>query len=146
MKRTIIVFVTIIMVSIGCAPALTPQQQAMQAKVYNTPLTFDVAKDKSDDFWAKAQVWITNNAPMKMQTVTNNVLQTYTPTDINKLPVDNQYTYTVTREPKGDVDTFTINCVANSWLWKTDAEHNARVFAYYLFFGEQHGELMTPAR
>jgi len=79
---------------IGCAapqPELTDQDRAELRPV----VCQGEAQCKA--MWERAQLWIASNARMKLQLVTDVILQTYNDPE----PYSRTLTYTVTREPIG---------------------------------------------
>jgi hypothetical protein len=80
----------------GCAtPELTPYQ-IEQIKESHIPL---ICKDKQqcDYYWQRAQLWIAQNAPFKIQTMSDVMIQTYGPID-----TDQRMAYLVTKDTRQD--------------------------------------------
>ena len=90
----------------GCATKLSPYQIDMinDSKV---PL---ICKDKKqcDYYWQRAQLWIAQNAPFKIQTVSDVMIQTYGPID-----TDQRLAFLITKDVRPDGSAhigININC------------------------------------
>ncbi len=85
----------------GCATTsmlkLTPEEQTYLEKAKAFPLEFTIAKSEADEAWGRAQSFIGRFSSMKLQTVTDFVIQTYNPGsgDVN-------FGYYVTKTPMGE--------------------------------------------
>jgi hypothetical protein len=113
----------------GCATShLTPEQQSQLANAMACPLEFTVPKSQSADAWGRAQTFIGRFSSMKLQVVTDYVIQTYNP-DPNGLI---GYGYYVTRTPTGSGDEFTVKCITNNIFSGGEANRNAHIAAYYI--------------
>ena len=88
------------------------------------PLQFSVIKDKSEEPWARAKLFIKRFSPMKLQTDTDNALETYDP--VNKM----DFGYSVAKIAMGHDVRFVIRCTGPSQSEK--AERNAHLLAYYM--------------
>jgi len=113
------------------APKMTPQEEAYINDVLNTPLTFTVAKDDSEETWGRIQSFVGKYSSMKLQTATDFVLQTYNPT--GSVP---RYGYTATKTPMGDEVEFQVDCTYCNMFTRKEAIQNAHILAYYALTGE----------
>ena len=88
----------------GCAipnQTLTPDEENQLA-----PIACEGAK-QCGDMWQRAQLWIAQRAAMKLQLVTDVVLQTHTDPEQH----GTRLSYTVTKEPVGG-DRYLMNSTA----------------------------------
>ena len=88
------------------------------------PLEFLVPKDSAADVWGRAQSFIGRFSDMKLQIVTDYVIQTYNPQGLT-------FGYSVTKAPSGgssqfNVQCFTGNMFASDSLVERDACLQAR--------------------
>ena len=92
MKR--IGLIGLIIVLTGCVSggALSPEQQAE----HDEPLVCK-GKEQCDLFWQRVTFYISNNSRYKVQTLNENLIQTFSPTGGNTY-----LGYKITREPLGD--------------------------------------------
>ena len=118
----------------GCVARrqLTPEDHAYSNRAMMPPLSFSVANDKVADLWGKAQVWITQYGSMKIQTVTDYIIQTYNAVG-GYIP---RYAYSITRTPMGESSQISINCSSNNMFAKSQVVQNAHVLSHYLQTGE----------
>ncbi|MGK5094849.1 hypothetical protein WDW89_22915 [Deltaproteobacteria bacterium TL4] len=94
--------------------------------------TFTVSKDEESAAWASAQGFIGRYATMKVQTSTDNTIETFNP--IGGMTAAN-YGYAVTKFPIGDEIEFQVRCEAsNVYL---PAESNAKILAYFIKTGKK---------
>lgn len=92
----IVNIVVVVAVSIGmsgCA-TMSPEIRAKLDSISNEP-TPTCSGELCQEMWSRAQIWIAQNARMKIQIATDSVLQTYNP---NNDPV---YAMTATKEALG---------------------------------------------
>lgn len=138
MNKILVVFVMIFaFVFVGCASRiaqmkLTTDQQVALDKAMAFPLDFEIDKTDGTDAWGRAQSFISKYSPMKLQTVTDYVLETYN-------SVDYAFSYNVTKAPLKDKYQITVQChvPSDSWQWhKDDANRNAHILAYYIATGQ----------
>jgi len=136
-KYAIEVTVAILVLALltGCATTsmlkLTPEEQMYLEKAKAFPLEFTIPKSQADEAWGRAQSFIGRFSSMKLQTVTDFVIQTYNPISPN---VD--FGYYVTKTPMGDKVQITVQCNVGNIFSGADANTNAHILAYYIKTGE----------
>lgn len=108
----------------------TPEEQAYMSAVMATPLTVLVAKDDTEDAWGRAQSWLGKYSSMKIQVVSDYVIETYNPTGSS---VD--FGYNVTKTPMGDACEIAVRCGSSNMFAGEAAETNAHILAYYIKTG-----------
>jgi hypothetical protein len=123
----------------GCATTsmlkLTPEEQTYLEKAKAFPLEFTIPKSEADEAWGRAQSFIGRFSSMKLQTVTDFVIQTYNPGS-----GDVDFGYYVTKTPMGDKVQITVQCNTGNMFAGADANTNAHILAYYI----KTGELVNP--
>ncbi|MFC1595651.1 hypothetical protein ACFL3X_01930 [Gemmatimonadota bacterium] len=110
---------------------LTTEETTYLAKVNAHPLEFTIPKSEDADAWGRAQSFIGRFSSMKLQTVTDYVIQTFNPSES-----DVSYGYYVTKTPLGDEIQYTIQCNCGNMFGGADANQNGRILAYYISSGE----------
>jgi hypothetical protein len=137
-------------VLIGCATqsaapqhrVLLPEEQTYLDKVMLTPLEFVIPKTEANDAWGRAQSFISKFSGMKLQTVTEFVIQTYTPTSSDGEAYYSGYCgYQVTKTPMGDNIQITVQSMAGRMFTKL-ANRNAHILAHYIKTGELNSNLI----
>lgn len=135
----------------GCVTgptASTPEQEAYLQEIMAEPIEFDLPKSQGDDAMGRAQVFIAKYSSMKIQTATNNVVDTYnvaSGTPFGPQP----YGYKVLRSNIGDTAHFTIECFngLEGVIYKSVhvlPARNARFLARYMKTGKlDHSELIA---
>ena len=83
-------------------------QLAERLKPGVNPGHFTIPKDRSQDAWARANVWIGKYASMKTQVATEYVIETFNATDPGK------FGYAISRAPDGDNHRFEIRCASDT--------------------------------
>lgn len=112
------------------APQSLEEQSYLQ-KVQSFPLRFTIPKSELPDAWGRAQSFISQYSDMKIQTVSNNVIETYNPRS-NSI----DYGYSITNAPMGDNAIITVKCY-NPYVGNSKkADMNAHALAYYMKTGE----------
>ena len=104
--------------------ALTPEEKTYLERVMAQPLTFMVKTEDSNRLWGVAQAFIGKHASMKIENVSDFIIETYN-------PINNRFGYRVVRTPKKDGDEFSIVCLYTIYNSK-QADQNAHIFAHYL--------------
>jgi hypothetical protein len=113
-------------------PPLTPTEQAEFDAVMATPLTIQMTTEDGALAWGRAQVWVQNNSVMKIQTVSDFIIETY---NLNCESTGGTK-YTAQRMPLTK-DTVQISVNALScWVGKEQTTVNAHVMAYYVKTGK----------
>lgn len=135
--RKVAIIVLTLFVLVGCTSItmknLTPEERNYFEIVEAFPLEFTMPKVEADDAWGRAQSFIGRFSSMKLQTVTDFVIQTYNPSDI-------KFGYYVTKTPMGDEIQITVQCITEGLFSGVDAKRNAHILAYYI----KTGELCNP--
>ncbi len=119
----------------GCAATtstmtLTPEEQTCLQKAKAFPLEFTIPKDQEAEAWGRAQSFLGRFSSMKLQTVTDFVIQTYNPPGSLR-----DFGYSVTKTPMGENVQFTVECFTGS-AYREDAVINAHISAWYIATGE----------
>lgn len=136
---------------IGCAtgPAATsPAEVAYLDGIMKEAVEFDIPKEQGDDAMGRAQVFIAKYGSMKIQTATNNVVDTYNVPQSNVL-MPQSYGYKVLRANIGDKAHITIECFNGLEDAIISSAHamparNARFLARYMHTGAiEHPELIA---
>ncbi len=113
MKSKIFLFSMIIVVLLnGCATTQGKKASAQMNEFKRSIPTCSGAADCQAK-WEAAQFWVVKNSPMKLQTATNVIIQTYnSPKNSRKLAA------TVTKEPLGNGKyRILINAWCDNWMW-----------------------------
>lgn len=127
-------------VCIGCASVrLTPEDNAFCDKAATCPLELIIPKNKAEEAWSRAQTWIARYSSMKIQTVTDFIIQTYNPPD-KLLPF--MYGYSITKTLIGNNVQISIECFCNNRFATKQMSHNAHLLAYYIKTGENRAHLI----
>jgi len=135
MKIKILALSFLIVFLFSCSPPanlfikLTPEEEVYLEKAMSQPLTFIVYIEESEQKWALAQSFIAKYSTMKIETITDYLLETYT-------PYGDRMGYKVIRTPTKEGDEFCIVCSYDNPFSKNNALQSAHIFAYYLVTGE----------
>jgi len=134
MKIKFMILSILIIFLYSCMPAnlfvkLTPEEKIYLEKAMAQPLTFIVDAKDSELKWALAQSFIAKYSPMKIETITEYLLETYS-------PYGTRFGYKVIRTPLEEGDEFDVRCLYDNPFSKNDAYQSAHIFAYYLATGE----------
>ena len=130
----------------GCATMMdmTPKAETAEETAYlkeamNTPLTFTVPKDKSDETWGRVNSFIAKYSSMKIQTASDYIVQTYNPTDTI------HFGYQANRAPRGDEVEFTVTCYSGGLFGgsKNIPDQNSHLLAYYALTGKAISRLIV---
>lgn len=127
-------FLLLIIIFIACTvPAkkgITPDEEDYLSKVNEFPTEFTIEENDIDNAWGRAQSWIGKYSSMKVQTVTDFIIQTYNPSSDN-------YGYYIVKTPVNNDFEINVSCSkANIFTPKKYAETNARILSYYIKTGE----------
>lgn len=136
-KLATLLMISYVFVIAACAmlPQPTPEEQAVLDQAIAFPLDFTVPNSDAEMAWGRAQSFIGRFSSMKLQTVTDYVIQTYNPSSSGVA-----YGYYVTKTPLGDSMQFVVQCNTGNLFAMRDAVNNAHVLAYYM----KTGELVNP--
>ena len=110
---------------------LTPEEQAFLNKANAFPLEFIVSNEDAEMAWGRAQSFIGRFSSMRLQTITDYVIQTYNPSSSGVA-----YAYYVTKTPLGDSTQFNVTCNTGNLFAMADAQSNAHILAYFMNTGE----------
>ena len=109
---------------------LSPQEKSYLERAMAQSLTFMVKPEDSNRLWGVAQAFIGKYASMKIENVSEYIIETYN-------PYESRYGYRVIRTPKKDGDEFTIECLGdNPTFMSKTIDQNAHIFAHYLLTEE----------
>ncbi len=108
---------------------LSPQEQGYLGRAMAQPLTFAVKSEDSARLWGVAQAFIGKHASMKIENVSDFIIETYNPRE-------NRFGYRVIRTPKKDGDEFSIEALYDNPFSSKQADQNAHIFAHYLLTEE----------
>jgi len=119
----------------GCASKistlkLSPEEQTYLGSALSFPLEFIISNNEADVAWGRTQSFIGKFSSMKLQMVTDYVIQTYNPRS-----GDTDFGYYVTKTPLGDKVQITVQCNTGNQFRLEDAKNNAHIFAYYIKTG-----------
>jgi hypothetical protein len=123
---------TLLLLSCGSIKsAKTPVEQEYLDAAMAHPTTFVIAKSVTADAWGRAQSWIGKYGSMKIQTVSDYVIETYNPTkDALK------YGYTITKTPSADSVEIDVKCQSGNMFDGASAIQNAHLLAYFINTGK----------
>jgi hypothetical protein len=114
------------------------EEQSYSQKVAAFPTRFIIPKSELPDAWGRAQSFISQYSDMKIQIATNNVIQTYNPSD-SSINIG----YSVSNAPMGDNAIVTVKCL-NTYIGNVKrADFNAHALAYYMKTGEVNPRFLT---
>lgn len=116
----------------------TPDERLYMEKVRAQPLEFEISEIEAKTAWGRAQSFIGQYSSMKLQIVTDYVIQTYNPTfDAYR----RNFGYYVTKTPIGNNVKISVQCLGEPP--KTEygepfptIELNAHILAHYIKTGE----------
>jgi hypothetical protein len=132
----IFLFILIISLLTGCSTtsmlSLSPDEQSYLNEAQACPLEFYVPKTDAEDAWGRAQSFIGQYSSMKLQTVTDYVIETYNPR-----MSDVAYGYSVTKTPMNDLVRISVRCFCGNFLEGDNTSTNAHILAYYIKTGNE---------
>ncbi len=102
------------------------------------PLVFKINIEDEKNAWGRAQSFIGRFSSMKLQIVTDYVLQTYNPTEASV-----RYGYTVTKSPVDNRIEISVECVSGNIFATKEASTNAHMLAYYIATGKLLSEYLS---
>jgi hypothetical protein len=90
-----------------------------------------VPKSKADDAWSRAVVWVNKNSDMKIQTSSDNLVDTYNPI------TPGNYGFTATRMTIGDTCTIELDCKYKpyQYTYGNDCFAYVRAGLYFILTG-----------
>ena len=98
--------------------------------VNNQSSKFLIEKYKSENCWGRTQSYIGLYSSMKLEIVTNYVIQTYNPAQYGL-----DFGYYVTRTPLDSADEFNVRCIYGNIFTESDATLNTKLLSYYIITG-----------
>ncbi len=132
-KAALAVLVTIT----GCAtvapkPVLTPGEQAELNVAMQTPNKLEMSTEEGQAAWARVQSWIQLNSVMKIQTVSDFIVETFN-LDCGRTAGTR---YTAQRVPLNkDIVQIQVNAYS-CWVGQEQTNINQHVFAYFVKTGK----------
>jgi hypothetical protein len=109
-------------------------------------LTFEVPKADAIDAWGRAQTFVAQHSTMKIQLLSDYVIETYNPvfdpqTDAGFGTMIMKYGYTITRNALGDKMRFSVECKGTPSGYgakqiAATADRNAHLAAHFIKTGE----------
>lgn len=134
------IFIIIVLVLLGCSTQslmyLSPSESSYMERANACPLIFIIDKTEEEAAWGRAQSWLVKHSSMKIQTVTNFIIQTYTPAGRG---VD--YGYNIIKTLMKDEVQIEVQCGSQNPFAVKDAKNNAHLLAYFIKTGDP-----TPSR
>lgn len=132
----------------GCAAApvaSSPEQTAFLESIASEPTEFEMSREESNDGWGRAQTFLAKYSTMKIQNVSDSVVETFNPTPDAFNP---GYGYRITRAIQSGKSHYTVECFnGNAYTpGKLVAlpARNARILARYIRTGDlPHPELVA---
>lgn len=129
------------------APVLLAQSSELSEKEYlkrvaQSPLTFKISKEKSEEVWAKIQSWLVKYSPTKIRVVSEYTIETDEPV-FDWIELD--FGYSVSKVPMGEEIEISISCKASKKYKsaKEKAKRNAQILAHYVLTGELIDKFIT---
>ena len=119
----------------GCAASsgmrnLTPEQQAYVDAMMVEPTRFTIPADSSDAAWGRAQAFVGRYSDLKIQTATDYVIQTYSPTGQNVT-----YGFNITRTPLARGHEFAVDVAAGNMFMGKQARMIAGMASRFIRTG-----------
>jgi hypothetical protein len=145
--RIYVLLTLITLISIGCATTirqvdLSPEDLQYLQNVTTFVTRFTVSKDDSGDAWGRAQSFIAQASDMKMQVVTDYVIETFYPNRDAVGPIPH-YGYKVVKTPMGNDYIITVECSYSNSFTGDIATQNARILAYYIKTGQLNSKYIN---
>ncbi len=132
-KSNIVTILWSLFLIMSCAPAIiapsNTEERIYLQNVESFPLKFIISKKEAPDAWGRAQSWVAQYSSMKIQVLSDYVIQTYNPEGL-------RYGYYVTKTPMGDDVEIKVEGITGNMFNKDKAERNARILAYYIKTGK----------
>jgi tetratricopeptide (TPR) repeat protein len=110
---------------------LTSDERIYLEKVKAFPLEFTIPINEVEVAWGRTQSFIGRFSSMKLQIVTDYIIQTYNPPK-----GEISFGYYVTKTPIGNNVKITVICITGDPLGEGAASLNAHILAYYIKTGE----------
>jgi hypothetical protein len=153
MVKAAFLSITLFLVVTGCSVkslVMTPENSQWLARVKSYPTEFELSADSARTAWGRAQAFVAQYSSMKIQLVSECVIDTYNPDlsssecvryySINS-PV--RYGYLITKVDLGDRFRFKVTCTNNN-PFAFDIDSNAKIAAYFMMTGRlEHPDLVA---
>jgi hypothetical protein len=127
-----------ILVCIGCLVFLDCTPYSLKGRTHadeeylaaarQFPLEFNVSKNEEYNTWGRAQSYVGRYSKMRIQVVSDFVIHTYNPTDLN-------YGYYIVKTPTEDSMQISVQCVPGEYASVDIANDLAHICAYYVKTG-----------
>lgn len=134
MKRIVLL---LMLAAAGCATTgnyvqpgdfISPLDQRYVDELMAEPTTFRISRAEGPDAWSRAQAFIGRYAGMKLQIHSENILQTYNPSN------EFRFAYYITRSPIMDSVEFRVECISDYSVYQRRL--NAHLCSRYIRTGE----------
>jgi len=139
MKKKYLILIIIAFLSSCASVKITPEDQAYLDKAMACPLSFMVPKDKIDEVWSRAHVWIAQYSDLKIQIATEYIIDTYNPTALNPKSILGssptffpKYGYKAMRVETQNNYQITVQCFSSNSIKSDAVNRNAHILAYYI--------------
>lgn len=133
MRFKSITFLAICVFLTSCAVTptaeLTQEDQVFLNAVNSMDTTFTVPEKESEATWGRIQSFIAEFSSMKIQTTSDNIIETSKPDGYN-------YGYKAARTPLDEEVEFTVSCTCGNQFGSKNAAQNAKCLAYFAKTGE----------
>jgi hypothetical protein len=116
----------------------TPQEISYIDRAMQSPLEFNVSEANIKNVWGRAQSFIGQYSELKLQIVTDYVIQTYSPKEH-----EIEYGYSIVKKPTQDGYQVVVECSCGNPYCTKEVLQNAHIVAYYIKTGI---EPPTPSR
>jgi len=115
---------------------LTPDDVTYLKEIENQSTYFSLEGDVADEAWSRAGFFVSNYSDMKIQNMSDFLIETYNPISPEQIGVYPRYGYKITRLKTKVSNEFTVNvsCSVNGW-YDSIIIHNAKMLAYYMKTG-----------
>jgi len=129
--KILITIVLLLFSVVNCSRSVvkyTPEMEEKFKQVQNFPLIFNVPKVEEYDAWGRAQSFVGKYSPMKIQIVSDFIIDTYNPTEGRR-------GYNIVKTPVKDSIEFTVEVTLGKFADREIAINEAHACAYYIKTG-----------
>ena len=133
-RRVMILLCLHILVSASCAvyttsfKGLTEEDEKYLEKAKKFPTEFHIPKSEEYDAWGRSHSFIGKYGSMKVQVVTDFIIETYNPSE-------DRYAYRIVKTPIGDSLEISVICIAGEMASRQIADEYSHICAYYIKTG-----------
>lgn len=106
----------------------TPEAQEYLNKAREFPLEFNISKEEEYNAWGRAQSFVGTYCPMKLQIISDFVIETYNPSE-------NRYGYHIIKTPTNNKLQISVQCTPGEYASKEIANDYAHICAYFIKTG-----------